>query len=239
MKERYIEFQHDGDTLEAYLAYDEHQDRTLPGVMISHSWRGRSEFECDKARTLAALGYVGFAVDLYGKGVLGENPEQSTALMQPFIDDRSKLQQRMVAALETLKAQSEVDATRVAAMGYCFGGLCVLDLARIGTDLAGVVSFHGLLNPPGNTSARKIKSKVLILHGNDDPMAPTEDVVAVQKELTETGADWQLHSYGNTMHSFTNPQANDPSFGTVYEPTADARSWRTLVQFLNELFIRP
>lgn len=234
MKEKYIEFQHDGDTLEAYFAFDEHQTQKLPAVMISHSWRGRSEFECDKARTLAALGYAGFAIDLYGKGILGANPEESGALMQPFIDDRSKLQQRMLAALHALQAQPEIDDQQIVAMGYCFGGLCVLDLARIGTDLAGVVSFHGLLTAPGNTASTKIKSKVLVLHGNDDPMAPTEDVVAIQKELTAAGADWQLHNYGNTMHSFTNPQANDPDFGTVYNANADARSWSSLMQFLNE-----
>jgi dienelactone hydrolase len=236
MKEKYIEFQHDGDTLEAYLAFDEHQNQKLPAVMISHSWRGRSEFECDKARTLAALGYAGFAIDLYGKGVQGANPEESAALMQPFIDDREKLQQRMLAGLNALQAQPEVDDRQIVAAGYCFGGLCVLDLARIGTELAGVVSFHGLLSPPPNTKDVKIKSKVLILHGNDDPMAPTEDVVAIQKELTAAEADWQLHSYGNTMHAFTNPQANDPSFGTVYNAKADSRSWLTLIQFLNESF---
>lgn len=236
MKEKLIEYQHDGDTLEAYFAFDEHQNQQLPAVMISHSWRGRSEFECDKARALAALGYAGFAVDLYGKGVLGTNPEESAALMQPFIDDRGKLQQRMLAALAALRSQPEVNDQLVVAIGYCFGGLCVLDLARMGTDTVGVVSFHGLLSAPANTAGKKIQSKVLILHGNDDPMAPTDDVIAIQQELTEAGADWQLHSYGNTMHAFTNPQANDPSFGTVYDAKADSRSWSTLIQFLNESF---
>lgn len=236
MKEKYIEFQHDGDTLEGYLVYDENQSSRLPGVIISHSWRGRSDFECDKARTLAALGYVGFAIDLYGKGVLGENAQQSAALMQPFMDDRGKLQGRMLAALQALKSQAEVDTDKIAAVGYCFGGLCVLDLARIGSDLAGVISLHGLLTPPHNTKNSKIKAKVLILHGNDDPMVPPEHVLDVQNELTAAGADWQLHNYGNTMHAFTNPQANDPSFGTVYNAAADSRSWISLIQFLKEIF---
>ena len=151
MKEKFIEFQHEGDTLEAYLAVDSNQSKKLPAIMISHTWRGRSDFECDKARALAALGYVGFAIDLYGKGVIGQNPEESAALMQPFLDDRAKLQNRMIAALEVLSTQEEVDAGNIAAMGYCFGGLCVLDLARTGTQLEGVVSFHGLLQAPGNT----------------------------------------------------------------------------------------
>ena len=237
MKEKFVEFQHEGDTLEAYLAVDSNQSKKLPAVMISHTWRGRSDFECDKARALAALGYVGFAIDLYGKGVIGQSPEDSAALMQPFLDDRAKLQNRMIAALEVLKAQEEVDTGNIAAMGYCFGGLCVLDLARTGTQLEGVVSFHGLLQAPGNTDGNKINSKVLILHGNDDPMAPTDHVVSIQQELTAAGADWQLHNYGNTMHAFTNPQANDPGFGTVYNEAADKRSWRTLMQFLDEIFI--
>ena len=236
MKEKYIEYQHEGDTLEAYLAVGSNQSKKLPAIMISHTWRGRSDFECDKARTLAALGYVGFAIDLYGKGVLGQNPEQSAALMQPFLDDRSKLQARINAALDALKAQDEVDAENIVAMGYCFGGLCVLDLARSGTNIAGVASFHGLLQAPGNTDGNEINTKVLILHGNDDPMAPTDDVVAIQRELTAAGADWQLHNYGNTMHAFTNPQANDPDFGTVYNETADKRSWRTFMQYLDEVF---
>ena len=236
MKEKYVEFQHEGDTLEAYLAVDENRPTPLPGIMISHTWRGRSDFECDKARALAALGFVGFAVDMYGKGVLGQSPDESAALMQPFMDDRAKLQGRMTAALNALKAQEEVDTNNIVAMGYCFGGLCVLDLARTGIDIAGVASFHGLLQPPGNTNGQGIQSKVLILHGNDDPMAPTEHVVEIQKELTAAGADWQLHSYGNTMHAFTNPQANDPDFGTVYSEQADRRSWRTFMQFLDEAF---
>ena len=132
MKEKFVEFQHEGDTLEAYLAVDSNQSKKLPAVMISHTWRGRSDFECDKARALAALGYVGFAIDLYGKGVLGQTPEESGALMQPFLDDRAKLQSRMIAALDALKAQEEVDNDNIVAMGYCFGGLCVLDLARTG-----------------------------------------------------------------------------------------------------------
>jgi dienelactone hydrolase len=129
-----------------------------------------------------------------------------------------------------------VDSKRVAAIGFCFGGLCVLDLARTGADLAGVASFHGLLNSPGNTQGKKIKAKVLVLHGNDDPMVPVEQVVALEKELTAAGADWQIHTYGHTVHAFTNPAANDPKFGTVYEPKADRRSWQSLRNFLEEIF---
>ncbi|MYH70770.1 MAG: dienelactone hydrolase family protein, partial [Gammaproteobacteria bacterium] len=162
--------------------------------------------------------------------------EENAGLMQPFLDDRAMLQSRLTASLETLKSQPEVDNDRIAAIGYCFGGLCVLDLARIGTDINGVASFHGLFGAPGNTAGTKIKAKVLALHGHEDPMVPVDAVVALEKELTEAGADWQIHVYGNTLHAFTNPEANFPDLGAIYNKSADNRSWQTLLNFLEELF---
>lgn len=227
----------DGDTaLEGFLAWDDTADRPRPGVMVSHAWAGRGELEDGKARALAELGYTGFALNLYGKGVRGESTEENALLMQPFLDDRKMLQRRMQLSLNTMREQAEVDDQNVAAIGFCFGGLCVLDLARTGEDLAGVISFHGLFSAPGNTSRNMIKAKVLALHGWDDPMAPPDQVLALADELTGQGADWQLHAYGNTMHAFTNPDANDPGFGTVYSPAADARSWAAMKNFLDELF---
>ncbi|MDD2800652.1 MAG: dienelactone hydrolase family protein, partial [Methylococcales bacterium] len=129
-----------------------------------------------------------------------------------------------------------VDDSKIAAMGFCFGGLCVLDLARAGADLKGVVSFHGLLGAPDNLQSNSIKAKVLALHGHDDPMGPIEQVVAFEQEMTKAGADWQLHTYGHTMHAFTNPKANDPAFGTVYQANADKRSWLAMKNFLAEVF---
>jgi len=143
----------------------------------------------------------------------------------------------MKAARAAAKQLSWVDASQCAAIGFCFGGLCVLDLARTGSDLQGVVSFHGLLGAPGNTDGNVVKAKVLVLHGHDDPMVSVEQVIAFEQEMTRAGADWQLHCYGNTMHAFTNPLANDPKFGTVYQPDADRRSWQAMQNFLNELFI--
>lgn len=226
----------DGDTrLQGYLAFDDAHPGPLPAVLIAHPWGGRNDFVMDKARQLAGLGYVGFAHDMYGDARLGEGAEACSALMLPFMQDRLKLQQRMACALDALRRQPSVDASRIAAMGFCFGGLCVLDLARTGADLRGVVSFHGLFKPPGNTAGTRIRAKVLVLHGHDDPMVPVDDVLALEKELTEAGADWQVHVYGNTVHAFTNPQANDPVFGTVYNAAADRRSWRSLVNFLAEV----
>jgi dienelactone hydrolase len=233
---RLIEYA-DGDTvLEGFLAWDNSIDHPRPGVMVSHAWAGRSQFEDDKAVALAELGYVGFALNLYGKGVLGGSTEENAALMQPFLDDRPMLQQRLLLSLNTMRQQPEVDDSAVAAIGFCFSGLCVLDLARTGEELAGVASFHGLFAAPGNTGANTIKAKVLAMHGWDDPMAPPDQVLALAKELSAQGADWQLHAFGNTMHAFTNPEANDPGFGTVYSPVADQRSWRELQDFLAELF---
>lgn len=233
---RTIEYQHGDTLLEGLLAWDDAQSGPRPAVAISHAWAGKNEFECNKAIRLAECGYVGFAIDMYGKGVLGSSVEENQGLMAPLIEDRALLQDRINLAVSVLRQQPEVSGNKVAAMGFCFGGLCVLDLARSGSDVKGVASFHGLFNPPENTKGNKITARVLCLHGYDDPMAPPESVLALASELTEAGADWQLHAYGNTLHAFTNPVANDPGFGTVYSPDADRRSWQALENFLTEIF---
>jgi len=237
IQERLIEYDCDGVTLEGYLAWD--PDRgAAPAVAIAHAWAGRTPFEEGKARALAEQGYVGFALDMYGKGVRGNSTEENQALLAPFLEDRDLVARRMHRAVEVLREQAEVDAQRVAAMGFCFGGLCVLDLARSGSDVLGVVSFHGLFTPPGNAgdAPRPIRSKVLCLHGWDDPMAQPDSVLELAKEMTAAGADWQLFAYGNTLHAFTNPEANDPDFGTVYNDDADRRSHQALKNFLEEIF---
>ncbi|NNL63016.1 MAG: dienelactone hydrolase family protein [Woeseiaceae bacterium] len=236
LQHRLVEYS-DGDTvLEGRLAWDDSVAGPRPGVLVAHAWGGRSEFEDGKADALAGLGYAALALDLYGKGVRGSGPDENAALMQPFLDDRGMLQRRMLVSLATLREQPEIDAARVAAIGFCFGGLCVLDIARTGEDVAGVVSFHGLFAAPGNTDGNTIRARVLALHGWDDPMGPPESVQGLAAELSSMGADWQLHAYGNTMHAFTNPAANDKNMGTVYNASADRRSWRAMQNFLDELF---
>lgn len=231
-----INYMDDEVVLEAFFAFDEAQTGRRPAVLVSHAWCGRNDFVEEKAKQLAALGYVGFALDMYGKGILGTCVEENSALMQPFMEDRAKLQKRINAALNAVRLMPWVDDTKLAALGYCFGGLCVLDLARSGADIKGVVSLHGLLNAPENVPNKPVKAKVLALHGHDDPMAPVSLVHAFEQEMTSAGVDWQVHVYGNTMHAFTNPQANDPDFGTVYNRLADQRSWLSAQNFLSELF---
>ena len=226
----------DGDVLlEAFFAFDDSLTGRRPAVLINHTWAGRDDFVAEKAKKIAALGYVAFAVDMYGKGVLGTTAEENAKLMQPFIQDRQLLLKRMQAALYAVKLMPWVDDSKVAAIGFCFGGLCSLDLARAGFDLKGVVSFHGLLGAPDD-NGHPIKAKILALHGHDDPMVPIEQVIAFEQEMTKAGADWQLHTFGNTQHAFTNPLANNPDFGTVYQPQADKRSWVLLENFLAEVF---
>jgi len=234
MREQYIEYR-DGETLlEGFLCCDEALPGPRPAVIINHAWEGRNEFVERKARRLAWQGYACFALDNFGKGRRGTTAEECSALMTPFMNDRRMLLKRLQAGLATVAALPIVDSRRIAAIGFCFGGLCALDLARSDAEIRGAVSFHGLLKPSGFTEP-KVRAKVLMLHGYDDPMAPPEDVLAVAKELTAADADWQLHAYGQTVHAFTNPKAQSRAGGMQYDETADRRSWHALEEFLAEV----
>jgi dienelactone hydrolase len=234
IQKRAFDYEIDGKTYEAVLASPDGSAR--PGVLVCHTWAGRSEFEGERAKALAALGYTGIAIDLYGKGVLGTSTEEKQGLLTPFLEDREMLRSKLLATIDIVKQQAEVDAENIAAIGFCFGGLSVLNIARTGADIKGVVSIHGLLGKPGNATGAKIKAKVLVLHGWDDPLVPPDDVIAFTKEMTEAGVDWQLHAYGGAMHAFTHPEANDPDNGMAYSADADRRSWAATANFLEELF---
>ncbi|WP_417319288.1 dienelactone hydrolase family protein [Emcibacter sp.] len=236
IKTETITYDGPGGTYEGTISYDDSLDGPRPGILVSHAWMGQGSFETEQAEKLAGLGYVGFALDLYGKGVRANDKDKAAELMNTVASDHEALVSRLHYALELLKEHPLVDGDRTAAIGYCFGGKCVLDLARSGAATLGVVSFHGILNAPGVTGEPAINAKVLALHGWDDPMVPPEQVVAFNKEMTERGADWQLHAYGHTMHAFTNPEANDPDFGTVYQADADRRSWQAMENFFAEIF---
>ncbi len=231
-----LEYSDGATVLRGQLVRDTEQAGPAPGVLVAHTWAGCGPFEQGKAADLARLGYVALAIDMYGNGVVGSGPEENASLMAPLIENRGLLQRRIRCGLDALKSLEWVDRHRTAAVGYCFGGLCVLDLARTGAECQAAVSFHGLLDPPGNLQTRSIVPKVLVLHGWDDPMATPQAVSALAAELTRAGADWQIHAYGRTMHAFTNPAANDPGRGTVYNAQADRRSWHAMVDVLGEAF---
>ncbi len=233
MKTEEITYQYEDKDYLGFVAYPEKE--IAPLVLIAHTWAGRDSFVEEKAKQLAELGYVAMAVDMYGNGKVGLTTEENQSLMTPLVENRDQLKGIINAALTNGKSLKGVDINNIAAIGYCFGGLVVLDLARSGTELNGVVSFHGLLMG-SDIAETGIKSKVLVLHGERDPMVPLEMVDEFQKEMTEAKADWQLHSYGNTYHAFTNPDANDPSLGTQFSEDSNKRSWQSMKNFFDEIF---
>ena len=233
MKTETVNYQATDIELEGYVAYPD--EEKAPLVLIAHTWAGKDDFVHERAEALAALGYVGFAVDMYGNGKVGSNTEENQSLMAPLLSDRNVLKDRITSALNFGKSLPGVDPNKVAAIGYCLGGLVVLDLARSGENFQGLVSFHGLLMG-SDISEKGIQAKILVLHGERDPMVPLDMVNAFQKEMTKAGADWQLHSYGGTYHAFTKPGANDPNLGTQYNKSAAERSWKSMQNFFEEIF---
>lgn len=234
--EEHPEYEHAGVKLKGYIAYDDVFSGSRPGVVIVHEWRGLDDHSKEGARKLANMGYIAMALDMYGAGVLADNSQAAAGLAKPFKDDRKLMRDRAEAGLKVLKAHALVASDKIAAMGYCFGGTTALEMARAGLPLAGAVSFHGNLDTP-KPETSTIKCPVLVLHGADDPRVPAADVAAFQNEMRAGKVDWQMVSFGNAVHSFTNPKAgNDPSRGSAYEPKADARSWDYLATFLNEIF---
>ena len=236
IQSRPVEYLRGDERFEGLLSWDSDAKTARPGVLVAHTIRGRTAFEEEKARKLAELGYVALAADMYGKDRIGSDLDGCARMMETLKADRALLQDRLHQALDAMARQPEVDASRLAAIGYCVGGLCALDIARTRDDVAGVVSFHGLLSPPDNTASNRATSRILVLHGWDDPLARPDDVIALGAELTAMGADWQVHAYGNVRHAFTNPSADASNGVTVYNADADRRSWLALQNFLSELF---
>lgn len=225
-----------GGLFEGWVCWDDERAGPRPGVIVAHAFGGQGQFDIDKAEALAELGYVGFAADVYGQGRRAATVEEAQALMGELNGDRPLLARRINASLAALKARPEVNPERTAAIGFCFGGKCVLDLARSGADVCGVVSFHGVYDAPAGSDTPPIQASVLALHGWDDPLAPPEAMLGLARELTERGADWQMHAFGHTGHSFTNPHAQEPDAGMVYSAAATARAWDTMRRFLAEVF---
>jgi dienelactone hydrolase len=232
-----VEYKHGDVVLEGYLAYDDSTTDKRPGVLVVHEWTGVNPYVEKRAEQLAQMGYVAFALDMYGKGVRAKDQKEAAALAGKYKGDRKLMRARAQVGLDVLLKQERTDPKRVAAIGYCFGGTTVLELARGGTDIAGVVSFHGDLATPTPEDAKNIKAKVLACHGADDPFVPPDVVAKFEDEMRKAGVDWQLIAYGNAVHSFTNPGAgNDKSRGAAYNAEADHRSWDAMKQFFAEVF---
>jgi dienelactone hydrolase len=236
--EKPVIYQQGGATLEGFHVYDDTVAGKRPAVLVIHQWTGLTEYEKRRSRMLAEMGYNVFAADIYGQGIRPQPPEAGNEAGK-YKNDRLLFRARMNAALDFLKADDHTDTSKVAAIGYCFGGTGVLELARDGTDIAGVVSFHGGLDSAAGLAAKpgNIKAKVLVLHGADDPYAPAAQVTAFQKEFTDAKADWQLVLYSGAVHSFTHQEAgNDATKGAAYNESADRRSWDAMKTFFAELF---
>jgi dienelactone hydrolase len=230
-----IEYRSDGKRLKGFYAHPE-RGTHLPTIIIAPTWAGRDKFVCDKAIALAKKGYLAFAIDLYGDAKVGQSKDENAALMNSLLEDKYALMTRLRAAFSVVSKIHRVDKSNIAAIGFCFGGRCVLDMARSNMELKAVISFHGLLES-NIVKEQNIDSKILVLHGCNDPMVSPERVNAFQQEMETRKADWQLHNFGNTFHAFTNPNANDRGFGTVYNKLSDQRSWKLALDFLRESFI--
>ena len=241
VQQQIIEYK-DGDTdLAGVLVFNAaaKAPAKVPGIVVVSDWMGVGPFAIERAAKLVELGYIAFVADIYGKGVHPANAQEASAQAGKYKQDRKLLRSRVNAALAVLRSQPGCAAGHIAAIGYCFGGMAVLELARSGAPVAGVVSFHGGLVSPTPADAKQIRGKVLVLHGADDPNVPPAEVAAFQDEMRSAGVNWQFTAYGGAVHSFTNPKAgNDNSKGVAYNAQADQRSWQAMTSFLHELFLQ-
>jgi dienelactone hydrolase len=228
----------DGSTeLEGYIAYDESFNDVRPGILVVHEWTGLNDYTKMRCEMLAKLGYFAFAVDIYGKGVRPKTPEEAGKQATIYKNDRNLLRKRMNAALDEMKKQKLVNVSKIAAIGYCFGGMGALELGRSGADIKGIVSFHGTLDTPNPDDARNIKATVLICHGADDPHVPAEQVKAFKEEMDNANVKYKFISYEGAVHSFTNPNSgSDPSKGAAYNEKTDKDSWEDMKNFFGGIF---
>jgi dienelactone hydrolase len=231
-----ISYKSDTVTCRGFLAYDNSTKNKQPGILVAHEWWGLNDFAKTQAKRLAQMGYVAFAVDLYGNGIKTSDPKVAGA-MAGSLRGTQILRDRITAGLSALLSQPAVDSSRTAAIGFCFGGSAVLGLAYSGANVKGVVSFHGGLFSPGEEDMKRIKARLLILHGANDPTMPIDTIVRFQDAMRKSGADWQMVYYGNSVHGFTNPvNGTDNARGVAYNAQAAQRSWMAMEIFLKEVF---
>ena len=228
-----IEYQDEHGQYEGLLVYPDNADGKLPCVLVFPTVWGRTTMEERAATELANLGYVALVVDIYGKGFDASTEEAAFGRMAEYNADRRFLLSRLQLVYETATRLSQVDENKIAGIGYCFGGKCVLDMARSGLQFAGGVSFHGVLDSPDFNESQEITTPLLVLHGWDDPLAKPEDVLALSEELTGKGADWEFISYGHTGHAFMKPEANDREGGSFYNAEVADKAWKRMVEFLS------
>lgn len=235
-----IDYQADGTTLKGYLAYDTATKDKRPGVLVVHEWWGHNDYARERARKLAKLGYVALAVDMYGDGKQAAHPEDAQKFSSAIANNMPLGQARFEAAMAVLKKHQATDKSDIAAIGYCFGGAVVLQMAREGLDLDAVVSFHGSLGTPKPAQADTVKAKVMVAHGAADPFVKPEQITGFMSEMNQAGVDYRFTAYGGAVHSFTNPDAD--KFGEKfnlplkYNKQADADSWRDMQTFLQQAF---
>lgn len=240
IKEREIDYESDGVVLRGLLAYDDALSGKRPAVLVVHEWSGHDEHARNSARRLAEAGYVAFALDMYGEGKQAHHPKEAAALLTEIRTNLPLMQARFDAALNLLRAQSNVDSGRVAAIGYCFGGTVVLEMGRAGKDLRGVVSLHGALDTAAPAKAGVVKAEILVLTGGADPLVPRAQVDALDRELSAARARYKIVTYPDAKHSFTNPASTEygKKFGLPdeYNAVADRQSWREMLAFLARVF---
>jgi dienelactone hydrolase len=234
-KERAIPHQFEGEQRESVFV-GRRDGQARPTIILFPAVMGVSQLEIGMGRQLVELGYNAFVADVFGREFRGASRDTMFGEMNRIKSDRAVLLRRLEHLLGVVRGIDEVERNQMVVAGFCFGGMCALDIARSGVDIAAAVSFHGLFDPPG-LPPQKIKAKVAAFHGWDDPMVPPEAVVALAKELTEAGSDWQIHAYGHVGHGFTNPKAHEIGIeGVAYNALAAERSWTAFINLLEEVF---
>lgn len=226
-----------------YLAYNPNLTAKAPAIIVAPAYYGLDDFAKTKANELATAGYIALAADIYGKGKIANTSQEAEELMTPFFFDRALLRERILSAYNAVKNLSQVDEKRIGAIGFCFGGLTVVELLRSGADIRGVVSFHGVLSDHlGGKKARlapnatKILGALLVLHGAKDPMVSPQDIQILMDEMSQAEVNWEVDTYGSAAHAFTNPQAHDVKNGLYYEQTTATRSFNAMHRFFEEIF---